>query len=146
MESGWDDTALRSVFLRGLSDQLRDELAIRDETCSLEDLIALAIQLDNRLRERRRERQDRTYGQSEPSAGSEAGANSSHRQAHFEASSGSDPGVEPMQVGRTRLSVAERRRRTMNSLCLYCGKGGHFVDSCPLTGKGGVHQRLGARW
>lgn len=35
---------------------MRDELAARDETTSLDDLISLSIRLDNRLHERRRER------------------------------------------------------------------------------------------
>ena len=48
---GWDDTALRSVFYKGLNKQLKDELALRDEPTSLEALISLAVSLDNRLRE-----------------------------------------------------------------------------------------------
>lgn len=57
-ESGWNESALQGVFLKGLSDedQMKDELAARDETSSLEELISLATRLDNRLRERRRER------------------------------------------------------------------------------------------
>lgn len=54
-ESGWDDTALQGVFMRGLTDGVKDELAARDETNSLEELISLATRLDNRLRERQRE-------------------------------------------------------------------------------------------
>ena len=59
IESGWDERALQGVFLRGLREELRDELAARDETTSLDELISLAIRLDNRLRERRRERSER---------------------------------------------------------------------------------------
>ncbi|KAJ0069562.1 hypothetical protein NL108_008511 [Boleophthalmus pectinirostris] len=55
-ESGWNDAALKGVFWRGLTDTLKDQLAARDETTSLEELISLAIRLDNRLRERCRER------------------------------------------------------------------------------------------
>ncbi|XP_050924947.1 uncharacterized protein LOC108874699 [Lates calcarifer] len=55
-ECGWDEGALQGLFLRGLSEELKDELASRDETSSLEELISLAIRLDNRLSERRRER------------------------------------------------------------------------------------------
>jgi len=51
-ESGWGETALQIVFSRGLNEELKDELAARDETSSLEELISLAIRLDNRLRER----------------------------------------------------------------------------------------------
>ena len=54
VESGWDETASRGVFQRSLADDIQDELAARDDTDSLEELISLAIRLDNRLRERRR--------------------------------------------------------------------------------------------
>ena len=39
---------------------------------------------------------------------------------------------EPMQVGRTRLSVWERSRRMNNNCCLYCGGAGHFIATCPI--------------
>ena len=60
-ESGWDETALQSVFVRGLTDRIRDKLAVRDETSSLDELITLATRLDNRLRERLKERFDHPY-------------------------------------------------------------------------------------
>lgn len=34
-ESSWNDTALQGVFLRGLSDQVKDELAIKEKSESL---------------------------------------------------------------------------------------------------------------
>ena len=58
-ESGWNDEALQGFFLSGLSDTVKDELAARDESTSLDELIPLAIRLDNRLRECRRERDSR---------------------------------------------------------------------------------------
>lgn len=64
-ESSWGGVALQAVFLQGLSEEIKDELAVRDETSSLEGLISLAIRLDNRLRERHRERKSR-YGSSVP--------------------------------------------------------------------------------
>ena len=59
IESGWDERALQGFFLRGLRDELRDELAARDETTLLDELISLSIRLDCRLHERRRERSGR---------------------------------------------------------------------------------------
>ena len=41
-ECGWDQAALQGVFLKGLSEEIQDELATRDETTSLEGLIILA--------------------------------------------------------------------------------------------------------
>uniref|UniRef100_A0A674PMU1 Gypsy retrotransposon integrase-like protein 1 n=1 Tax=Takifugu rubripes TaxID=31033 RepID=A0A674PMU1_TAKRU len=54
--SGWNDAALQGVFTQGLSDDLKDELAVREQPETLEALIGLATRLDNRLRERRRQR------------------------------------------------------------------------------------------
>jgi len=53
---GWDEPALMTLFARNLSEELKDELASRDDSTSLEQLISLAIRIDNRLWERRRER------------------------------------------------------------------------------------------
>lgn len=55
-ESGWDSEALKGIYCCSLSDLLRDELAVREEPDSFEELITLTIKLDNRMRERRRER------------------------------------------------------------------------------------------
>ena len=54
--SGWNDKALRGLFLSGLSESIKDELATREEADTLDELISFSIRLDNRLRERRRER------------------------------------------------------------------------------------------
>ncbi|XP_026205824.1 uncharacterized protein LOC113155357 [Anabas testudineus] len=42
-----------------------------------------------------------------------------------------DPGEE-MQLGQTRLPTAEKQRRLVGDLCLYCGEAGHRVRRCPL--------------
>lgn len=55
-ETGWGEAALHRVFAQGLAENIQDEIAARDDTSSLEELISLAIRLDNRLRERRREK------------------------------------------------------------------------------------------
>ena len=56
LECGWGESASQWIFVKGLSEELKDELAAREETSSLDELISLATRLDNRLRERRRER------------------------------------------------------------------------------------------
>ncbi|KAJ8338981.1 hypothetical protein SKAU_G00357670 [Synaphobranchus kaupii] len=43
------DTALQEVFRNGMREVLRDELATRDDTRSLDNLISLSIQADNQL-------------------------------------------------------------------------------------------------
>lgn len=56
IESGWNREALTATFLHALSEKVKDELSSRDVPDTLERLISLAIQIDNRIRERNRER------------------------------------------------------------------------------------------
>lgn len=50
--SGWNETALRGVFLQGLSERLQDELILWHESQDLHSFVFLAISLDNCLRAR----------------------------------------------------------------------------------------------
>uniref|UniRef100_A0A3Q3B4W6 ribonuclease H n=1 Tax=Kryptolebias marmoratus TaxID=37003 RepID=A0A3Q3B4W6_KRYMA len=115
--SGWDACALKSAFFQSLNDSVKDELTMVEEPTELNDLILLAIKVDNRLRERRRQRGrstvvDGTFYRARPVV---------------------EPGeAEPMQLGRARLSAAEKRRRRESDLCLYCGSPDHFVVACPF--------------
>lgn len=54
-EARWDDLALQTVFVNRLTEQLKDELALKDNAVGLDSLLSTAIRLDNRLREWRRE-------------------------------------------------------------------------------------------
>lgn len=120
--SGWNEPALVSAFHHGLSDPVKDGLASVDCPSSLESLIAHAIRLDNRLRERRRDAARRT-----PDA---------PPGPPWPSTPAIPETTEPMQIGRTRLSAAEKERRRRERCCLYCGKKGHFRDTCPeLSGK-----------
>lgn len=51
--SGGNEEALQRVFRNGLCEQLKDELAVKDQSNSLDMMISLAIQLDNRMLELR---------------------------------------------------------------------------------------------
>ena len=99
--------------MRGLTDRIRDELAVRDETNSLDELIALATRLDNWLRERLRERLDHPYTSSAAVGSGSTGwpvvrTNPISRPAPTASYTDIRLGPEPMQVGRMRLSSAER--------------------------------------
>ncbi len=135
-ESGWNAEALLGVFLKGLSDQLKDELAARDDSTSLDALITLAIRIDNRLCERRRERASSHL--STPASLPSPQSSTSHSPAHAPASCAiptshahSSLEEEPMQLGQTRLSPAERLWRMQTGECVYCGHKRHFLSSCP---------------
>lgn len=139
-DSKWNDEALRGVFVKGLNESLKDELASRDEPSDLDSLVSLAIRLDNRLRERHRERAGRSsqsgasrYSPPHPTrAGIHAPPVAQASPPHSE--------EEPMQLGRAHLSPAERLRRMSAGECLYCGRSGHFISNCPVRPKEWAHQ------
>ena len=58
-ESGWGDVALLSAYRRGLSETIKD-LILQKRPPTLDALIALALQVDDRLRERNLERARRS--------------------------------------------------------------------------------------
>lgn len=143
-DSGWNDTALEGVFLQGLSDQLRDELALRDRPRGLTALVSLAVTLDNRLRERRRDRAARTSASTSalPSALPTAFRRTpATAQSSLTSPSSAQPAEEePMQLGRASLTPDERLRRIRAGECLYCGKSGHFISTCPVRPKDRARQ------
>ncbi|KAE8295724.1 hypothetical protein D5F01_LYC06661 [Larimichthys crocea] len=135
-------------------EELKDELAARDETSSLEELISLAIRLDNRLCERRREKAAssrvplplpkpfRLPGSLQPHPLQEAPSPS----VVTPAAPSSPVPVEPMQLGRMKLSPAERQRRLLQRLCIYCGAADHYLANCPARPKDQAHQPPRGRW
>lgn len=127
-ESGWNMEALMAAFRHGLSSCIKDELAAKDPAEDLEALIDQTIRLDNRLRERRRERQSSRSWTTCP-------------EAPLQDLLQPPPAPEePMQLGASHLSQAERDRRMRERRCLYCGVKGHFRPTCPeLAGKAKPH-------
>lgn len=111
-ESGWDQSALQGVFFKGLSEEVKDKLAVRDETTSLDALIDLAIRLDSGLRERRRERADRhrslfPASRVPPKEEPLPAAKPSETNPLTTTSAG-----EPMELGRTRHTLTRETKTT----------------------------------
>uniref|UniRef100_A0AAQ4RGT8 CCHC-type domain-containing protein n=1 Tax=Gasterosteus aculeatus aculeatus TaxID=481459 RepID=A0AAQ4RGT8_GASAC len=125
-ESRWEESALMTTFYHSLGDSLKDELVNRDWGNTLEDLICLAAQLDRRRGERQQEKSSRS-GEGHHSRGLPYSTS--------EAAPGSEG--EPMQLGGTRLSPEERERRRVEGLCFYCGRTGHYRNTCPHRGTRG---------
>lgn len=147
-ESGWEDKPLQAVFVKGLSGVIKDELALRDESSSLNQLIENAIKIDNRMAERQRERSEERRRRAPSSfrlqRAEQPPPSSSLVYSTPEPRPSSEE--EPMQLGRTQLTPAERRRRWEEKLCLYCGKTGHFLRNCHERPKDNAHQRNGGHW
>lgn len=145
VESGWNETALIDLFLHSLSEKLKDELATREVPSSLEEVVSLAIRLDNRLRERQRERGNHALGFSSPPSARTLRAPNPQLTSNLAGSTPSAPPPEPMQLEQTRLSPAERQRRIREGLCIYCGIAGHLIADCPKIPKDQAHQWTGRR-
>ena len=119
VESGWNVPSLLTAYQQGLSEQIKDELAGREQQEDLEGLIQMAIRVDNRIRERRRERRGRFGGSIQVGA-----------RYMSVPSPPPDQDDEPMQIGAARLSAEERSRRFREGRCLFCGDKGHVVAHC----------------
>lgn len=135
-EVDWSDSSLCAAFRKGLREQLKDELAYREDPVNLDALISLAINIDSRLQARRLERQ----------AVSPL-PRSSREASHAQVAASDAPSLstrseleEPMQVGRTRLTPGERNRRLREGECLYCGQTGHFLSNCSVRPKDRARQ------
>uniref|UniRef100_A0A3P9LH09 CCHC-type domain-containing protein n=1 Tax=Oryzias latipes TaxID=8090 RepID=A0A3P9LH09_ORYLA len=127
VEAGWSDPALRGIFYQSLNDNIKDHLCSQPEASSFEELVSAALRSDTRLRERHHERN--SLPRKQPSA------NLSPFTVHLAESPPlrpREPPVEPMQVGRSKLSAEERQKRRDEGLCFYCGNHGHQVSQCPL--------------
>ncbi len=111
--SSWNEQALITVYRQGLDPKLRLHLAAYDDTLGLERFIQLSIRCSNRMQ---------SCSPDFPAAI----VTPPYRQPEI-----SSP-PEPMQTDSNRLSSAERRRRLMQGLCLYCGASGHMIMACPL--------------
>uniref|UniRef100_A0A3B3I2U3 CCHC-type domain-containing protein n=1 Tax=Oryzias latipes TaxID=8090 RepID=A0A3B3I2U3_ORYLA len=125
VEAGWPDVALKGVFYQSLNEQIKDHLCSQPEARSFEELVSAALRSDVRIRERQKER-----GHPAPRLPTK----SIHAPPI-------DPGLyavpsktmeEPMQIGHSRLSEEERRKRREAGACFYCGAKGHLVSGCPV--------------
>lgn len=83
-------------------------LVTRDILSNLDDVISLAIHIDNRVCESSLEED---FGSHKPL--------DSGSPAFTVPESTSD--VKPMQIGKTRLTPEERQRRREAKACMYCG-------------------------
>ncbi|KAI2646182.1 Transposon Tf2-9 polyprotein [Labeo rohita] len=140
VQTTWSDAALRTAYYEGLSIRLKDELAVRELPATLEGMIQLALRVDQRMSHpskhlfrsstgpashpRFPETSTTTYAVAAPSPPPPVAS-----EAH---SSGAG---EPMQIGRTSLSAAERARRYREGLCAYCASPG--PPSCHLPSASG---------
>ncbi len=109
------------MFFHGLADYVKDEIYTLELPTSLDGLVSLAIRVDARLQQR---------GQRARRASADNRLD--HLPIPYRDADISFAEPEPMQMGRPRLSLEEKRRRRNEGLCLYCGAAGHIAAQCPV--------------
>lgn len=142
--TGYSDEAKRAALLAGLSQEIQQYLVVIDLSDSLEEVITQIQKIDNKLRalnsraladSKHQKTQTgilapRPGPQSErvQSASSSPASVSSHLSNVTLAARALESGVSGT---RRSLTLVERRHRTENNLCMYCGKADHNVGNCP---------------
>jgi hypothetical protein len=127
----WNESALISAFYAGLNEDVKDRLCILDLPSNLNDYLALAVKIDNRLFQRKREMQKGgsfKSSQSAPKSTQQRAPSVNHVTSNV-----SNDGPQPMvlDTATKKLTSEERARRIREKLCLYCGGAGHAVSTCP---------------
>uniref|UniRef100_A0A8C5PHN1 ribonuclease H n=1 Tax=Leptobrachium leishanense TaxID=445787 RepID=A0A8C5PHN1_9ANUR len=132
-EVHWPNDVLTLAFTEGLNEALMFELAPLKLPEHLDHLVDFCIAMDDQIRDRRhsRDRPRRVLPPLPlvPRHTSTSGTPEPERTDL--------PVVEPMQIGRTGISEAERTHRRERGLCFYCAGAGHFRLQCPQRPRGG---------
>src|ERR1700744_6506260 len=132
MQTGWSDADHRTRYYDGLSDKVKDSMAITDRPIStFEELRKVALVLDQRIRQREAEKKGQTF--SNTSQGT------------------SSRNPDAMEVDASRQNSNEKKTHksylaNMKGRCFGCGSkehnkkdGNHKRDVCPHCGKA-VHR------
>ncbi|KAK3552410.1 hypothetical protein QTP86_011646 [Hemibagrus guttatus] len=111
-KSGWNEQALLASYCQGLDPQVRLHLAAYEDTIGLERLIQLSIRVTTRMQSCLEEHQGQlslttTLGRPDPVSPPE-------------------PAPEPMHLGSSHLTPAERQRRLTQNLVLW-GSGACYL-------------------
>ena len=129
----WHDSTKKAKFYEGLNDELKDALIGRvDDDDSFEQYARKCIVLDRQLEQRRLEKAGKRTFPSGSNSGSTTAPTATTAKSTTTTATGTQPG--PMDLSfatRKKLTEEQKQYRRANNLCIYCGKCGHFVSSCP---------------
>lgn len=133
----WNDAALRHAFHAGLKEEVKDRLAQDDRVESLEELMAKAVRIDNRLFERQKERglsKRALTPTAKPWENSRTTLAQTYGNPNITPVPTKDPNaMEIDAVGSPRkITPEEKKRRWDLKLCHYCASPDHAVLNCPL--------------
>jgi hypothetical protein len=125
IDVGWSEDSLISHFRRGLSPAILDLMVSHPVPATLQGAITLATALDHRIWENREIKKSRTQVPFE-------GKNSRRAPPPVVSPLVRDPDAMDLDASRRGpLGAEERARRLRENLCLYCGRAGHRLSTCP---------------
>lgn len=113
------------AFSQDLSDPIKDYLAPLDLPSELDALVCLASRINQRLLECQ-------HGRPSPHPYRPPERPFSPEDTATSTTTTTTP--EPMQIGQTRLTPAERQHRFLEGQCIYCAPLGHVIIHCPVRG------------
>jgi hypothetical protein len=118
----WEDQPLIAQYYSGLKDRVKDEIARGDRPITLDDMIELAVRIDNRQYERDQEKKGASIPQTPR-----------RRDPPSKKNDEDAMDIDKIETGGkgSRISKTELDRRYKQNACLYCGKQGHRRDVCP---------------
>jgi hypothetical protein len=168
LSPGWGDEPLLFHFRLHLKDNIKNVLVHeKPYPRTLLEMVAAAIRLDNRESEKIRDRKTMAgYGTAVQSSSSQSRSRQAagtgqqlttappSQPVHTTPQTAptvitsppaaSNDGTTPMELDyvgreRKRITNAEKERRRVNKLCMYCGDSGHFRQECPAIPRRAVN-------